>query len=191
MRIIVACTLASAYLLLHVQSAAADGIGDWPLLHWGMTRQQVERAYPYFEEFFTTAGELVFGLKSHIIADCQFTVFLYFDHNNRLDNVHLEAPRRRIWAVVGSHFEADATKDELKVWAGTCRRAKDVLIKKYGPPLGTDDVGGMTFVHWALGETIMTYVNSGNDDNCKYLCFALNYSNDPDGKQRRLLSRSR
>jgi hypothetical protein len=54
-----------------------------------MTRQQVERAYPHFEEFYTTAGEKVFGLKSYIAAGCEFTVFLSF-LDNRLQQVHLE-----------------------------------------------------------------------------------------------------
>ena len=38
-------------LLCLLQPAAADGIGGWPLLHWGMTRQQVEQAYPNFADY--------------------------------------------------------------------------------------------------------------------------------------------
>jgi hypothetical protein len=186
-RIIIACCTLVAASFLHVQLAAADGIGDWPLLHWGMTRQQVERAYPYFGQFITAPGEVVFGLKSHIAAGCEFTVGFDFDHNNRLYNVHLIAPRRRIW--VGDHTKADATEAELKAWAGACRRAKDVLIKRYGPPRRTDDLSGMTFLHWDLGETIVTYINHGEKDDCIYLCFTLVYSNDPDGKEHRLLFR--
>src|SRR4029077_9497311 len=68
MRVLTGVALVSAYLLLQVQFAAADGIGGWPLLHWGMSKQQVERVYPNFENFdhmFPAGMEKVFGLREY------------------------------------------------------------------------------------------------------------------------------
>jgi hypothetical protein len=52
-----------------------------------VTQQQVERAYPNFEEFDKPiAGEWskVFGLKSYIAGGCEFTMDLGFYDNHEL-----------------------------------------------------------------------------------------------------------
>lgn len=38
-------------LMCLLQPVAANGIAGWPLLRWGMTKQQVQKAYSNFEEF--------------------------------------------------------------------------------------------------------------------------------------------
>jgi hypothetical protein len=39
--------------LYHEPSFADEVIGGWPLLHWGMTKQHVQQAYPNFEDYDT------------------------------------------------------------------------------------------------------------------------------------------
>jgi hypothetical protein len=90
MRIIIACCTLVSASLLHVQLAAADGIGGWPLLHWGMTKQQVERAYPYFYNYDHGLGVTAFGLPEYYAAGCTFKLMLAF-WDNELYQVYLDS----------------------------------------------------------------------------------------------------
>lgn len=104
-------------LLITVQIAAADGIGGWPLLHWGMTKQQVERAYPnfeYYDRIFATGPQKVLGLQEYSAAGCNFAVWLEF-YDNELFEIQLES-------II--------SKGDLS--AQFCK-AKDALFAAYGP----------------------------------------------------------
>jgi hypothetical protein len=143
--------LVSAWLLLHSQpAAAADGIGGWPLLHWGMTKQQVERAYPNFEYydhiFAFTGSKKVLGLHEYSAAGCNFEVWLSF-YDNKLFEIQLESIIRK-----GS-FD-----DQL------CK-AKDALLKAYGQPEVSNPIPDWSFYTWITDDTQVTYAVGplGND----------------------------
>jgi hypothetical protein len=80
MRITTSVLLALAYLLLHIQRRLPMASGLASIL-WGMTKQQVERAYPNYEEYdrvFVGGPETVFGLRTYGAASCDFEVWFNF-----------------------------------------------------------------------------------------------------------------
>ncbi len=108
--------LGALAILLLIQTAAAGGIGGWPLLHWGMTKQQVELAYPNFEYYnhmFAPGPEKVLGLEEYSAAGCNFAVWLEF-YDNGLYRIQLQSIIRK----------GDLSDQFCK--------AKDALLKAYG-----------------------------------------------------------
>jgi hypothetical protein len=140
MRVRTSVALVLAWLLLHSQPGAADGIGGWPLLHWGMSKQQVERVYPNFEEFdyaYPMETRKEFGLHSYHAAGCEFSMILRFS-DNKLNSI-------RLYSVT---IEKGSFNDQI------CR-AKDTLSETYGQPeeVITDIIPNMTMFKWVVGDT--------------------------------------
>jgi hypothetical protein len=105
-------------ILLFIRAAAADGIGGWPLLHWGMTKQQVEQVYPNFEYYnhvFIAGPQKVLGLEEYSTAGCNFAVWLEF-YDNELYEIQLQSIIRK-----GDPYEQFC-------------KAKDALFEAYGQP---------------------------------------------------------
>jgi hypothetical protein len=129
-------------LLLNIQIAAADGIGGWPLLHWGMTKQQVERAYPnfeYYDHIFPIGGpRKVLGLQEYSAAGCNFAVWLEF-HDNELFEIQLEAIIKK-----GDIYDRFC-------------KAKDALFEAYGQPEVSNLIPGEPIYTWTTGDTQVNY----------------------------------
>jgi len=140
--------IACVYLLLHGQPAAADGIGGWPLLRWGMSKQQVEQTYPHFETYNRLLPSMngdhwlnVFGLPTYVVSGCTFSMDLEF-LDNRLERIQLEAS-----------FKRGGREDN------SCRSIKDSLSEKYGQPKANDAIPGSHALVWTAGETEVTLLN--------------------------------
>jgi hypothetical protein len=149
MRVITGAIFASVCVLFHSQPAVADGIGGWPSLHWGMSRQQVEKVYPNFEDWeqpnaFTNSGwEKRFGLKSYLVGGCTFSVYLdYLD--NRLERIQLDA------------YPQKTGKEGFQDQA--CRSVKDTLSEKYGQFTINNLVPRSPTLEWKSGETEISYM---------------------------------
>jgi hypothetical protein len=148
MRVLTGAMFVSVWVLFHSQSAVADGIGGWPLLHWGMSRQQVEQAYPNFENWdqpnaFTASGWIKrFGLRTYLVGGCSFSVYLDF-LDNRLERIQLDAYPK---------------KEGKEGWQDqSCRSVKDTLSEKYGQfTINNIDPSSPTF-EWKSGETEISY----------------------------------
>jgi hypothetical protein len=136
--------LASACLLLHSQSAAADGIGGWPLLRWGMSKQQVEQVYPNFENYDYQrpigGWEKKFGLQHYSVAGCPFSVYLEF-LDNRLERIQLD-----------TFFKKGGFENH------SCGSIKDTLSEKYGRATTDNQVPNFPSLKWTLGETEVEYM---------------------------------
>ncbi len=134
---------AVAILLLNIQTAGADGIGGWALLHWGMTKQQVQQAYPNFEYYdhdFPIGGpRKVLGLQEYSAAGCNFAVWLEF-YDNELFEIQLQSIIRK-----GDPY------DQI------CK-AKDALFEAYGQqPKVTNLIPDKPIYTWTTGDTQVTY----------------------------------
>jgi hypothetical protein len=133
---------AMVVLLLNIQIAAADGIGGWPLLHWGMTKQQVEQAYPnfeYYDHIFATGPQKVLGLQEYSAAGCNFAVWLEF-YDNELFEIQLESIIRK-----GDFY-------------GQFCNAKDPLFEAYGQPKISNLIPDEPIYTWITRDTQVTYV---------------------------------
>jgi hypothetical protein len=157
MRVKISVALVSAWLLLHSQPVAADGIGGWPKLRWGMTKQQVQKAYPNFEEFDKIGIKLgegvgwmkAFGLHSYAAAGCEFLVSLDFD-DNQLVQVRLES-----YVLKGSFYDKYCT-------------AKDTLTEQYGQPTINNVDPMLPMFDWIAGDTKVTYFGITAKDTDSY-----------------------
>jgi hypothetical protein len=123
-----------------------DGIGGWPLLHWGMSKQQVERAYPNFQHYnhvwVTNGGgyATAFGLKHYSAAGCDFELTLDFS-DDKLYQINLET-----WFIPKGSLD-----DELCDARGT-------LLKMYGEPKTSN--ADNTYMSWTVGNTVVLYKES-------------------------------
>jgi len=128
-------------ILLLIRTAAADGIGGWPLLHWGMTKQQVEQAYPNFEYYnhmFIGGPQKVLGLEEYSAAGCNFAVWLEF-YDNELYEIQLQSIIRK-----GDPY------DQL------CK-AKDALFEAYGQPEVSNLIPDEPIYTWKTRDTDVTF----------------------------------
>ncbi|MFZ2078307.1 MAG: hypothetical protein WAV38_16960 [Xanthobacteraceae bacterium] len=148
---VIAGIFVSVCVLFHSQPAVADGIGGWPLLHWGMSRQQVERAYPNFEDWdqpnpFTNSGWIKrFGLRTYLVGGCTFSVYLDF-LDNRLERIQLDAyPQKK---------GKEGFQDQA------CRSVKDTLSEKYGQfTINKNDIDpSAPTLEWKSGETEISFM---------------------------------
>jgi hypothetical protein len=143
MRVVTGGLFVWGYLLLQIQFAVADGIGGWPLLHWEMSKQQVERAYPNFEHFDHIypigTQKVVFGLASYFAAGCTFSVILDF-LDNKLMQISLES----------TVIKKGSYSDRL------CH-ARDALSKLYGQPEVVTIVPTMPILKWVVDDTEVSY----------------------------------
>jgi hypothetical protein len=131
----IAVALVSAYLFLPNQSVAADGIGGWPNLRWRMTKQQVEQAYPNFQDYKNALGATQFGLPAYYAAGCDFELYLGF-WDNELYQINLDTKLK---------------KDD------TCR-PKDTLSATYGQPEEHfHPPDKRVFLTWTTGDTKVLY----------------------------------
>jgi hypothetical protein len=151
MRVKISVALVSAWLLLHSQPAAADGIGGWAKLRWGMSKQQVEQVYPNFENYdyqrLIGGWEKKFGLQHYSVAGCPFSMYLEF-LDNRLERIQLDT------FIKKGGFEDHS-----------CSSIKDTLSEKYGRPTTDNQVPNFPSLKWTLGETEVEYMKETDSES--------------------------
>lgn len=135
-------------LSLVLPSIALAGLAGFDNLQWGMTRQDVEKAYYNFEEWtfigFDESGKEVpkqaYGLQDHSVAGCSFELRLDF-FDNKLYR-----------ATLAQRFD---DKNDCNA------RIKQLLTQSYGVAQSSRDAGKS--IQWSAPGTaifLKTYVLS-------------------------------
>jgi hypothetical protein len=101
-----------------------------------MSKQQVEQAYPNFENYQNINGVKQFGLRTYYAAGCDFEVQLDF-WDNQLYQIDLESFRE----MSDQKF---------------CH-AKEALTATYGQPTEIPHISGEKSLMWKTGDTQVLY----------------------------------
>lgn len=150
----------SAYIMMALAGAllAGDDPGGWSKAKWGMTDEEILKAFDGQAKRWENAapgqrgGLAIYGLE---IAGVKFDVSMGFDKEDKLLGVsfapsdQMEESRK----VLDGHASAQVLAMRAKA---TFQALENLLVEKYGRPWKSDEGTNSTEMQWTFPTTVIT-----------------------------------